>query len=144
MDTLPAWARDLLDTERVAHYTNLPPRSYTFRVIACNDDGVWNEKGASFAFSLEPRFYQMSWFHGLEGLAVFRSYTGLIELIITDLKMPVMDGYELIGRIRESRPGAKIICMSGYLEDDCPKGVKFLRKPFLPDDLRALVEEALS
>ena len=82
--------------------------------------------------------------NGLEALAVYRSYSELIELVITDLKMPVMDGYELIGRIQETNPGARIVCMSGYLEDDCPKGVKFLRKPFLPDDLRALVEEALS
>ena len=81
--------------------------------------------------------------NGLEALAVYRSYSELIELIITDLKMPVMDGYELVGRIRETKPGARIICMSGYLEDECPKGVKFLHKPFLPDDVRAAVEEAL-
>jgi two-component system cell cycle sensor histidine kinase/response regulator CckA len=81
--------------------------------------------------------------NGLEALAVYRSYSELIELVITDLKMPVMDGYELIGRIRETNPGAKIICMSGYLEEDCPKGAKFLRKPFRPDDVRAAVQEAL-
>jgi serine phosphatase RsbU (regulator of sigma subunit) len=57
-------------TARTTQYTHLPPGEYTFRVIACNDDGVWNEKGARFPFSLEPRFYQTSWFHGLEGLGV--------------------------------------------------------------------------
>ena|SRR5438132_315245 len=81
--------------------------------------------------------------NGVEGLAVFRSYCELIDLVITDLKMPEMDGYELVARIRESRPLTKIVCMSGYLEEDCPKGVRFLRKPFLPDDLRACVEEVL-
>src|SRR5262245_25884384 len=82
--------------------------------------------------------------NGLEGLAVFRSYTGLIDLVITDLKMPVMDGYELVGRIRESRPDERIICMSGYSDDQCPKGATFLAKPFLPDDIRACVNEVLA
>jgi len=50
-------------TRRVAYYTNLPPGAYTFRVIACNNDGVWNEAGASFSFSLAPYFYQNYWFY---------------------------------------------------------------------------------
>jgi two-component system cell cycle sensor histidine kinase/response regulator CckA len=82
--------------------------------------------------------------NGLEGLAVFRSYTGLIDLVITDIKMPVMDGFELVGRIRESKPNVKIICMSGYADQELPKGVAFLPKPFLPNDVRGFVDRALS
>jgi serine phosphatase RsbU (regulator of sigma subunit) len=69
---LEGFDRNWLDagTERSAHYTNLPPQKYTFRVIACNSDGLWNETGASFAFTLLPRFFQTWWFRGLEGLAV--------------------------------------------------------------------------
>ncbi len=37
-------------TERAARYTSVAPGDYTFRVIACNDDGVWNEAGASATF----------------------------------------------------------------------------------------------
>lgn len=48
---------------RVAYYTNLPPGQYTFRVIAANDDGVWNLQGASVSFVLKPRFYQTDWFY---------------------------------------------------------------------------------
>jgi signal transduction histidine kinase len=47
---------------REATYTNLPPRRYTFRVIACNNDGVWNEQGAALDFAIAPAFYQTSWF----------------------------------------------------------------------------------
>ncbi|HKV42144.1 MAG TPA: two-component regulator propeller domain-containing protein, partial [Blastocatellia bacterium] len=50
---------------REAGYTNLRPGDYTFRVIACNNDGVWNEAGASFGFRLAPHFYQSVWFYGL-------------------------------------------------------------------------------
>jgi hypothetical protein len=52
-------------TRHGAFYTNLSPGKYTFRVTACNSDGVWNETGASFAFELEPHFYQTSWFYGI-------------------------------------------------------------------------------
>jgi len=49
-------------TDRSASYTNLPPRDYRFRVIACNNDGVWNETGATLAFRIDPAFYQTVWF----------------------------------------------------------------------------------
>lgn len=55
---------------RVAFYTNIPPGPYRFRVMACNNDGIWNEKGASFAFSLRPHFYQAYWFYGICALGV--------------------------------------------------------------------------
>lgn len=47
---------------RVAYYTNLPPREYVFRVRACNNDGVWNEEGASLPFSVAPRFHERTSF----------------------------------------------------------------------------------
>ena len=50
---------------RVAYYTNLRPGNYKFRVIAANNDGVWNEQGATFAFYLQPHFYQTYWFYAL-------------------------------------------------------------------------------
>ena len=53
------------DTRRVAYYNNLKPRAYTFRVIGCNNDGIWNEKGASVAFILQPYYWQTRWFLGL-------------------------------------------------------------------------------
>ena len=49
-------------TRRVAFYTNVPPGEYEFQVIACNNDGVWNEAGASISLTLQPHFYQTSWF----------------------------------------------------------------------------------
>ncbi|HXI89103.1 MAG TPA: response regulator, partial [Blastocatellia bacterium] len=52
-------------TRRVAYYTNIPPGNYRFRVIASNNDGVWNEAGASVSFSLKPHFLQSRWFYAL-------------------------------------------------------------------------------
>jgi ligand-binding sensor domain-containing protein len=45
-------------TRRQAFYTNLRPNAYRFRVLACNNDGVWNESGATLDFDLLPAFYQ--------------------------------------------------------------------------------------
>jgi hypothetical protein len=41
---------------RAAHYGNLPAGRYRFRVLACNNDGVWNESGAAFSLRQRPRF----------------------------------------------------------------------------------------
>lgn len=49
-------------TRRQAFYNDLRPGTYTFRVIACNNDGVWNEAGASLGLTLLPAFYQTEWF----------------------------------------------------------------------------------
>jgi len=45
-------------TERTANYSFLAPGDYTFRVIACNNDGVWNETGASVALTVLPYYWQ--------------------------------------------------------------------------------------
>ncbi len=64
---------------RMAYYANLPPGSYRFTVIASNNDGVWNETGASLVVEQAPQFYQTAWFRillvaGLAGgtLGAFR------------------------------------------------------------------------
>jgi signal transduction histidine kinase/ligand-binding sensor domain-containing protein len=49
-------------TRREAFYNNLRPGHYTFRVIACNNDGLWNETGAAKEFSIAPAFFQTTWF----------------------------------------------------------------------------------
>jgi len=47
---------------RSVRYNNLPPGSYKFTVTARNEDGMWNEKGASLAIVVEPPFYRTAWF----------------------------------------------------------------------------------
>jgi signal transduction histidine kinase/DNA-binding response OmpR family regulator len=52
-------------TARTASYTRLPYGSYTFRVIAANNDGLWNERGAALAFRVAPHFYETRLFLSL-------------------------------------------------------------------------------
>jgi len=56
--------------ERQVQYSNLPPGAYRFRVIACNNSGVWNERGASLNFTIAPAYYQTNWFRALCGAAL--------------------------------------------------------------------------
>lgn len=65
-------------TRRVAYYTSLPRgRDYRFRVIACNNDGIWNEQGATIAFYLKPYWYETSWFYAACVLIILGGAFGL-------------------------------------------------------------------
>jgi diguanylate cyclase (GGDEF)-like protein len=67
---------------RSAFYTNLPSGAYTFQVIACNGDGIWNRQGASFSFLLQPYFRQTAAFRWLVALAVLLLMSGILFLLL--------------------------------------------------------------
>ena len=71
---------------RSTNYTGLSPGHYTFKMMACNADGVWNEKEASFSFYLKPYFYQTSWFYLLIVLFVLLVTFSLYRFRIRQLK----------------------------------------------------------
>ena len=81
---LEGFDKDWIDsgTRRIAYYTNLRPGAYTFRVIASNNDGVWNETGAAFGLYLKPYFYQTYWFYAVllarSGSAWRGCYSGFV------------------------------------------------------------------
>ncbi|HEX9513979.1 MAG TPA: two-component regulator propeller domain-containing protein [Puia sp.] len=56
--------------ERKANYTNISPGEYTFRVKASNNDGIWNEEGASIRILITPPFWRTGWFISLLGAFV--------------------------------------------------------------------------
>jgi signal transduction histidine kinase len=59
----PDWVE--AGTDRTARYATLPYGTFTFRVIAANRDGVWNEAGAAVTIVVVPPFYRTTWFAGL-------------------------------------------------------------------------------
>ena len=65
-------------TRRQAFYTNLGPGAYRFRVIAANEDGVWNESGASLDFEVPPTFVQTKAFIALCAAAA----AGMLWLLV--------------------------------------------------------------
>jgi signal transduction histidine kinase len=71
---LEGWDKEWQEpgARRQAVYGRLPPQAYVFRVIACNNDGVWNENGTALRFSVAPAWFQTDWFRAssiLTGMA---------------------------------------------------------------------------
>ena len=84
---LEGYDKDWVDAgpRRVAFYTNIPPRNYTFRAVAGNGDGSWSPE-AKFDFKIGALFYQKLWFQGLCAfcvsafvLALYASHVRSIE-----------------------------------------------------------------
>jgi PAS domain S-box-containing protein len=73
-------------TRRTAYYTSIPPGNYRFQVIACNNDGFWNEKGASFNFYLKPYFYQTLLFYILCSLGIISAGVGIFRIRVRQLR----------------------------------------------------------
>jgi signal transduction histidine kinase len=65
-------------TKRVATYNYIPPGNYSFQATACNNDGVWNETGASLKFDVLPYFWQTTWFHVLGGMATVLAASSVV------------------------------------------------------------------
>jgi signal transduction histidine kinase len=74
---------------RQAFYTDLPPCAYRFQVIASNNDGVWNESGASLDFSIIPTFYQTPWFVALCITAVVGTLWLLYLMRVKQIEMRI-------------------------------------------------------
>lgn len=86
---------------------------------------------------------------GEEGLAIFREYGAEIQVVVSDLMMPRMDGLELKRQISALKQDIKFLFMSGYAEQVLEQhhgflnGCAFLEKPFLPKELADRVDSLL-
>lgn len=78
---------------------------------------------------------------GAEAIKVFHTYEDEINTVITDYKMPEINGLELIQTLRMHQPSIKTILISGNFSSDLPNNITLLRKPFSFDDLIAHVKQ---
>ena len=84
---------------------------------------------------------------GKEALELARQYQGNIDLLLSDIKMPQMDGISLAGHVISERPGIRVLLMSGQVSDEIrEKNIRlpFLRKPFVSSVLRNKVRDVLN
>jgi two-component system cell cycle sensor histidine kinase/response regulator CckA len=86
--------------------------------------------------------------HGEEALRMALRTSGQFDLVVTDVRMPVMDGWELSRRLQERWPGLPTLYISGYdveLTRGAQRGARqdFLRKPFDADELLRYVARLL-
>src|SRR6185295_2060742 len=86
---------------------------------------------------------------GAEALTLARAHKGTIDLLVTDVVMPGMDGRELADRLGPIHPETRCLFMSGYTDDAVVRrgvreqGMPFLQKPFSIDALALKVREVL-
>ena len=112
------------DQEEVRKYVVAILESYGYRVLEATD--------------------------GDQASVIAQKHDGSIDLLLTDVIMPGMNGKDLADQIRRSRPKLKVIFMSGYPADMIARrgvleqDVAYLPKPFNPDSLATKVREVLS
>jgi two-component system cell cycle sensor histidine kinase/response regulator CckA len=131
---------------------NLPPENYTAYLVSCilhelqdamtiliaEDDFTVREH---LALILEFADYTvLSARSGLEAIALSRSYRQPIDLLITDIRMPGVDGLTLAGLLQHQRPDTPVIFMSADLEQHrLPDQAVSIEKPFSARDILDLV-----
>jgi PAS domain S-box-containing protein len=87
--------------------------------------------------------------NGARALEVLAQAEAPVDLVLTDVVMPVLNGRELAERLAAERPRLRVLFMSGYTDDDVVRrglldpGAPFLQKPFVAGDLARKVREVL-
>lgn len=88
--------------------------------------------------------------NGSEALRLIRDHKGVIDIMITDVVMPGMDGRQLADRLLSQKPDMRVLYMSGYMGEalarfgDLRSNEDFIPKPFRPDELVAKARELLN
>jgi signal transduction histidine kinase len=116
-------------------------------VLVVEDEPNMREIAARALQAEGYRVYQAS--NGKEALAMLATYDGAIQLVVSDIAMPVVNGRSLRNQLSDQQAGLPVLLISGYSRDDLRRrGLvddddQFLQKPFAPMDLARKVREVL-
>ncbi len=123
-------------TRRQAFYNDLGPGKYRFRVIASNNDGVWNENGATLEFSIAPAWFQSNWFLALCLVAVLFVIYALYRLRVRQVAKSLSARFDerLAERTRMARElhdtflqtiqGSKLVADNALKKSDDPERMR--------------------
>jgi two-component system, cell cycle sensor histidine kinase and response regulator CckA len=143
---LPKVSETILPKEHEGRSKSLPRGSETVLVVE-DEEGV-RELAAEFLRTSGYSVLEAG--DGVEAMEVANRFAGSIQVILTDIVMPRMNGKELVKRMKALRPAAKVIFMSGYSEyfksprDESLSQLPLLQKPFSMNSLVAAVKEVLA
>jgi two-component system, cell cycle sensor histidine kinase and response regulator CckA len=112
-------------------------------VILIVDDEVMVQNFARIILEADGYFI-LTAHDGEEALHISRSFPGTIHAVLSDVRMPKMDGMQLRERILKDRPGLPILLMSGCVDVQPPSNVPFLAKPFDPAALKGRIRQLLA
>ena len=116
-------------SRRAAFYNNLHPGHYRFQVIACNNDGIWNETGASIVLVLQPFFWQTWWFLPLVAMVAIALISGTVRYITRQRMERKLATLERQNAVEKER-----IRIARDMHDEL--GAKLTRISFLGDTAR--------
>jgi CheY-like chemotaxis protein len=145
---LPAVEREEPETEEDRPETELEGPAGKRTILLAEDDEMVRE--LVIEIFREDGYTVLDAPNGAAALAISDRHEGCIDLLVTDLVMPGMNGIELARRVCDSRPGIPVLFMSGYAEDakerlgDLDEGRAFLQKPITPTKLSRKVREIFS
>jgi DNA-binding NtrC family response regulator len=92
-------------------------------------------------------FQAMEAENGVQALELLRQLCGAVEFVVSDIKMPIMDGIALASSVTAEFPAIPIILVSGYADVERAKhpglNFEFVQKPFLPDTLLGVVKRVM-
>jgi DNA-binding NtrC family response regulator len=115
------------------------------KILVIDDEDIVRR---SCSRTLSPLGYEVTLTESsLDGLRMIDDEE--FDLVLTDIKMPDMDGIEVLKQVREKFPGMKVIIMTGYQTvENAVKSVQlgafdYIEKPFSPDELISSVSKAL-
>ena len=137
------------ETEATGEYPVIAHESAdgTERVLIVEDERAVRDLAVRI---LEARGYNViSAAHSGDALQIIEGSNRPIDLVITDVVMPGMNGRELVEALRKARPGIKVLYMSGYTDDEIVRrglldpSVDFIQKPFTAQDLAVQTRRAL-
>jgi two-component system cell cycle sensor histidine kinase/response regulator CckA len=122
------------------NWTVQPPTRET--ILLVEDDPIVRRLLVQALTRAGYRIYEAA--DGREAVEVFDRHGDTVDLLLTDLRMPVMGGAELALQLRAKRPSVKLLCVSGYPGGEgLGQCADFLAKPFSRDALLAKVREIL-
>jgi CheY-like chemotaxis protein len=114
-------------------------------ILVVDDNALF--RGMVMGLVRREGYFVLSAADGQEALQLSREYSGLIDLVITDVEMPRLKGTDLCARLIEERPGIQVLLISASdLRINVGQNVNlpFLRKPFDGETLKARVRAILA
>jgi two-component system, cell cycle sensor histidine kinase and response regulator CckA len=152
--TFHIWLPSATKEVEVQHPQPAPPesavanRSHACGTILLVEDDE-HVRRLAFAVLTKSGYQVFPVSSGGDALILWERQLGQIDLLLTDVVMPLMGGEELVHRFQQLQPGLRFILMSGYSEravnsSTFPLSGVFLEKPFTPDKLLKCVADALS
>ena len=144
VENVPSAEDDLFGDNETQDRSMIPVRRQ--RVVLLVDDDVLVRNLARHTLE-RAGFCVLPAADGVEAVKLLQAHPDNIDIVVTDVDMPRMDGLDLVGNIRREHPQILIVVMSGGLRDAViieKLHIPILRKPFLPGQLKDTIEQLIS